>query len=232
MASNTNNGGSRPGEASSPANGSGSPGVRYGEPLSAGVLESPAAERNKQPILEVLRRVLPRRGAVLEIASGTGQHVVHFARALPPLSWQPTDADETLLDTIRQRLRTEPLDNVHPPLHLDVQETPWPALAADAVLCINMIHIAPWAAAEGLLLGSSRLLSSGSPLILYGPYKLEGRHTAPSNAAFDASLRARDPEWGVRDLDEVTEAAKRYGFAFEESVALPANNLVVVLRKR
>jgi hypothetical protein len=193
--------------------------------------DSPAAERNKQPILDVLLRVLPAEGTVLEIASGTGQHVVHFARALPQLIWQPSEPDAELRDTIRERLDSEGLQNVRAPLALDVLVDVWPITSADAVLCSNMIHIAPWSATEGLVRHASRLLASGAPLILYGPFKRRGRRTAPSNEAFDASLRARDPAWGVRDLDEVTALAQRHGFELAEVVEMPANNLTVVLRR-
>jgi SAM-dependent methyltransferase len=206
--------------------------TRFGEPLAAaGILDSPAAERNKGPILEVLVRVLPAQGAVLEVASGTGQHVVCFARALPDLHWRPSDVAPELLEAIRSRLAAAALPNVAPPLALDVLEPRWPDVAADAVLCINMIHIAPWRAARGLFAHAARLLASGAPLILYGPYKRSGTHTAPSNAAFDESLRARNPEWGVRDLDDVTALGAELGFRRDEVVAMPANNLTVVYRR-
>jgi SAM-dependent methyltransferase len=193
--------------------------------------DHPSGERNKRPILEVLRRVLPPTGTVLEIASGTGQHVVHFARALPELIWQPSEADEQLCDAIRERLRAAALPNVREPLLLDVCDDAWLSMAADAIVCINMIHIAPWSATEGLMRHARRLLESGELLILYGPFKRSGRHTAPSNAAFDASLRAQDPDWGVRDLDDVTTLAERCDFERAEIVAMPANNLTVVFRR-
>jgi SAM-dependent methyltransferase len=204
---------------------------RFGEILAAGGAESPAAERNKQPILAVLERVLPARGTVLEIASGTGQHVVHFARALPRLEWQPTDPDGELRAVIAARVAAAQLPNVRPPLELDVLDGSWPSAAADAVLCSNMIHIAPAAATPALLRGAARVLGAGAPLALYGPYKRDGRHTSASNAAFDDSLRARDPDWGVRDLDEVAAAALGHGFELGEVVEMPANNLMVVLRR-
>lgn len=203
----------------------------YGERHAAGLLESPAAERNKQPILEVLERALPPRGVVLEIASGTGQHVVHFARALPALEWQPSDPDAALRQTIERRLALDPERNVRTPLTLDVHDEPWPIERADALVCINMIHIAPWSAAVALFRGAGRRLPAGAPLVLYGPYKQGGRHTAPSNAAFDESLRARNAEWGVRDLEEVTALAGEHGFAPVEVVAMPANNLTVVFAR-
>ncbi len=193
--------------------------------------ESPAAERNKQAILEVLERLLPTVGTVLEVASGTGQHVVHFARALPRLVWQPSEPDPELRTATAARAAAAALDNLRPPLELDVLEERWPPLAADAMLCINMIHIAPWAATLGLLEHAADLLPSGAPLVLYGPYLRDGRHTAPSNEAFDASLRARNPEWGVRDVGEVASVAARLGFELGEVVAMPANNFTVELRR-
>ncbi|HEY8519486.1 MAG TPA: DUF938 domain-containing protein [Gammaproteobacteria bacterium] len=207
------------------------PHTRYGESLAGELLESPAAERNKQPILEVLERVLPRGGLVLEVASGTGQHVVHFARGLLELSWQPTEPDEALRAALERRRAAAGLPNVRAALALDVTRRPWPVTQADAIVCINMIHIAPWEAAEGLLEGAAEVLPAGAPLVLYGPFMIDGRHTAPSNAAFDASLRARNPAWGVRDLRDVRALAERCGFAYAERVAMPANNLTVVFRR-
>ncbi len=170
-------------------------------------------------------------GIVLEIASGTGQHVVHFARALPALQWQPTDADPELRSAVAARAASAALENVLPPLALDVLDAAWPVTAADAVLCINMIHIAPRAATAALLRGSARLLRGGAPLILYGPYKRGGRHTAASNEAFDASLRARNPDWGIRDLDEVAASARDNGFDLRDVVSMPANNLTVLFER-
>jgi SAM-dependent methyltransferase len=197
----------------------------------ASLKDHPSGERNKQPILEVLQRVLPPVGTVLEIASGTGQHVVHFARALPALTWQPSEADAECREAIHARLRAAPLANIREPLALDVHDDAWPLMAADAIVCINMIHIAPWTATEGLVKHAGRLLAAGKPLILYGPYKRGGRHTAPSNEAFDTGLRARDPAWGVRDLDDVTTLAARHGFGPPDVIAMPANNLTVVFRR-
>ena len=190
-------------------------------------LDAPATGRNREPILAVLRRVLPAEGLVLEVASGTGQHAAWFGAALPGLVWQPTDRDPTHRASIAAW--TEGLPSVRPPLDLDTTRRPWPVQRADAVVCINMIHIAPWAACLGLLEGAAELLPPGAPLVLYGPYKRGGAHTAPSNAAFDADLRARDPNWGVRDLEAVQEAAA--GFVLEEVVEMPANNLTVVFRR-
>jgi cyclopropane fatty-acyl-phospholipid synthase-like methyltransferase len=204
---------------------------RYGETLADGLLESPAAERNKEPILDAMRSRLPSTGVALEIASGTGQHVVHFARALPALTWQPTDADDQLRTAAAERIRAAGLSNVRAPLRLDVLAPEWPLVAVDAIVCINMIHIAPWSASKALLAGASRLLQRGAPLFLYGPYKRGGRHTAASNEAFDESLRARNPEWGVRDLDDVERCAEEHGFALAEVTTMPANNLIVVFER-
>lgn len=194
-------------------------------------LSAPSAARNRDPILAVLRRVLPESGLVLEIASGTGQHVVHFARALPKLDWQPTELDAQGRRSIAAWIASEGLANVRAPLALDVRALPWPVPAADALVCANLIHIAPWAVTEALFAGAALALREASPLVLYGPYALQGRHTAPSNAAFDRDLRERNPEWGVRDLDEVAAAALARGFALVEAVPMPANNFCVHFRK-
>lgn len=196
----------------------------------AGAPYSAAAERNKGPILDVLRRVLPEEGLVLEIASGTGRHVSHFAAALPKLRWQPTDADSELREWISASVAAD-LGNVNAALQLDVLNTPWPVREADALLCINMIHISPWAATVALFDGARDTLSAEDVLFLYGPYRRDDRHTAPSNEAFDASLRSRDPQWGVRDLEEVERTAEQAGYILEEVVAMPANNFSVIFRK-
>jgi SAM-dependent methyltransferase len=198
--------------------------------LFDGALTSPSVARNREPILAVLRRVLPAGGIVLEIASGTGEHAMHFAAALPELTWQPTDRDPEARRSIAARRAAAVLPNLLPPLELDAAAPSWPVERADAIVAINMIHIAPWSAAEGLMAGAARLLAPGGILYLYGPYQENGRHTAPSNAAFDASLRARDPEWGVRDVGAVAELAARHGLALAERVAMPANNLSLVFR--
>lgn len=190
-----------------------------------------AAERNKGPILEVLRRVLPEEGVILEIASGTGQHVLHFAAALPELTWQPTDADPEMRKLISANVGAANLSNINTVSELDVLKTPWPVSKADALLCINMIHISPWAATVALFDGARDILSTDDVLFLYGPYRRDDRHTAPSNEAFDASLRSRDPQWGVRDLEEVERTAEPAGFILEEVVAMPANNFSVIFRK-
>lgn len=192
-------------------------------------LHSPAAERNKDVILDVLSRSLPQTGIVLEIASGSGQHIVHFARALPNLRWQPSDVDSASLDSIAARIAQSGLGNVDSPLRLDVHEHPWALNRADVVICINMIHISPWSATEALFEGAAALLDEGAPLILYGPFMRHGKQTAPSNAAFDRSLRTRNPEWGVRDLETVASLAGRHGFSLGEVNEMPANNLSVML---
>ena len=192
---------------------------------------APAPERNKEPILAVLRRVLPANGLVLEIASGTGQHVVHFAQALPGLTWQPSDADLEMHASIEAWTVEAGLANVRAPVALDVRAPVWPLERADAVLCINMVHISPWEATLGLMKGAGRLLGVGGILFLYGPYRRFGAHTAPSNEVFDAQLRRSNSQWGVRDLEAVVDAARQNGFVLSEVIEMPANNFSVVLRK-
>jgi len=203
-----------------------------GERLADGRWFTPSAERNRDPILAVLARVLPQTGLVLEIGSGTGQHVVHFAAALPRLTWQPSDPDAEFRESVRSWLAREKLANVRAPVELDVRRLPWPVTQADAVLSINMIHVAPWAATGALVAGAKRLLPDGGMLFLYGPYRRFGGHTASSNEAFDAALRASDPEWGLRDLEAVVELAGVAELDLAEVVAMPANNFSVVFRKR
>jgi SAM-dependent methyltransferase len=198
---------------------------------SPGGLVAPAVARNRDPILAVLREVLPERGTVLEIASGSGEHAIYFAAALPRLTWQPSDVDRHALESIAAYRASARLGNVLAPLELDVQAPSWPISRADAVVCINMIHIAPWFAAEGLMAGAGRVLRPGGVLYLYGPFQELGRHTAPSNEVFDASLRARNPAWGVRDLGEVAELALSHRLRMVERVTMPANNLSVVLHR-
>jgi SAM-dependent methyltransferase len=191
----------------------------------------PHVARNRAPILEVLRRVLPREGLVLEIASGGGEHAAYFAQNLPGLRWQPTDANAEMFDSIAAHRAAAGVANLLAPLQLDVTSPQWPVERADALVCCNMIHIAPWAATEGLIAGAGRTLAPGGILYLYGPYKIEGRHTAPSNEDFDTSLRARNPLWGVRDLTEVSRLAERHGLALAETASMPANNLSVIFRR-
>jgi hypothetical protein len=196
-----------------------------------GRISAPAAERNKQPIIDVLARVLPERGEVIEIASGTGQHVAHFAAALPALNWQPTEPQADMHDSIAAWIEAGSLSNVRPPIVLDVSKHPWPVRRAEAIVCINMIHIAPWQATLDLMRGAGEILSARGVLFLYGPYRRFGAHTAPSNEAFDADLRSRNPAWGIRDLEAVEDIAKRNGLRLIETVAMPANNFSVVFGK-
>ena len=189
---------------------------------------APAAERNRQPILGVLRRVLPPAGLVLEIASGTGQHAIFFSEHLPDHQWQPTDASPEAVQSIGAWVDESNHTNLLGPLELDVRSSPWPVANANALVCINMIHISPWETTEALFQGASQTLAAGSPMITYGPYRLHGEHTAPSNAAFDQSLRSRNARWGVRDIDELLDLGGRTCFTLEEQIGMPANNTVLV----
>ncbi len=189
---------------------------------------APATLRNREAIADVLANVLPARGTVLEIASGSGEHCAYFARRFPHLTWQPSDPDGAARASIDAW--SAGIGNVRPALDVDAASPDWPVDDAAAVLCINMIHISAWSATLGLLRGAGQLLTSGAPLFLYGPFRRAGHPTAPSNEAFDASLKARDPRWGLRDLSEVVAAA--HGFALEQVVEMPANNLSVVLRRQ
>jgi SAM-dependent methyltransferase len=201
-------------------------------PFEGGRLLSPSAERNKAPVAEVLKQVLPDRGLVLEVGSGTGQHIVHFAREAPHLTWQPSERDGECLQSIALWLAAEGPANVLAPLRLDVGELPWPIASAAAVVSLNMIHIAPWAAGMALIRGAAAVLGPGAVLFLYGPFRRGDKHTSPSNEAFDRQLRTQDPAWGVRDLEEVARYAAAHGFGSPATHDMPANNLSVVLRKR
>lgn len=194
-------------------------------------LTSPSVARNRDPILAVLRRVLPKDGFVLEIASGTGEHAVHFAAALPQLTWQPTDQDEQALSSVTAYRSRSGLPNLLPPLVLDAAGVDWPVLHADAIVAINMVHITPWRATQGLMAGAGRVLSRDGLIYLYGAYKENGIHTAPSNERFDLDLRRRNPEWGVRDLADMTKLADRHGLKLVEHIPMPANNLSLIFRK-
>jgi SAM-dependent methyltransferase len=194
-------------------------------------LFAPATARNREPILEVLRHHLPRRGLVLEVASGSGEHTAHFAAAFPELVFQPSDPDSGARASIDAWTAALGLTNVRPALALDAAAHDWPIAAADVVLCINMIHISPWSAAEGLMRGAARVLSKSGVLYLYGPFRREGQQTAPSNAAFDRSLRAQNPDWGVRELEAVAALAETHGFGPPVVEQMPANNLSLVFRK-
>ena len=202
-----------------------------GEKLADGKWFIPAAERNKSPILDVLARVLPRQGVVLEIASGTGQHVIHFAKALSALTWQPSDPDAELRESIVLRVREEQRANVNSPIDLDVSKLPWPLQTADAVVAINLIHVAPWSATLALFEGAKALLSTDHVLFLYGPYRRFGQDTAESNAQFDLDLRAHNPEWGLRDLEIVSDVAAGAGFVLAETIEMPANNFSLVFKR-
>jgi hypothetical protein len=197
---------------------------------------APATGRNRDPILAVLQQVLPPSGTVLEISSGTGEHAVYFAPRLPHLTWLPTEP--AWLDSIEAWIAAQPSPNLLPPQLLDVEQSPWPVEQQPptppitALVNINMLHIAPWSACLGLMAGAGRILPVGGLLYLYGPYKRQGKHTADSNEAFDASLRTRDPSWGVRDLEAVVEAAQQQGFALSQVVEMPANNYSVILKQK
>jgi len=192
---------------------------------------SPAADRNKTPILEVLTRVLPGPAAVLEIASGSGQHAEHFAAARPDWDWQPTEADATALASIASR--TSALANVRPPLMLDVLAPRWSDSLGhfDGLYCANMLHISEWQTCAALMRGAARHLGPGGALVLYGPYLVDGEPTAPGNVAFDADLRRRNPGWGVRRLADVSVEAERASLTLERRVDMPANNLMLVFRR-
>jgi len=187
--------------------------------------------RNAEPIAEILASFLPVRGLVLEIASGTGEHAVHFARTFPRLLWQPSDPDPAALRSIDAWRGEAELFNLLPAVSLDTRAAEWPVAEADAILAINMVHISPWAATVGLMRGAGRLLAPGAPLYLYGAYLQSDVETAPSNLAFDIWLKAENAEWGVRDLDDVVAEADRHGLTVETVVPMPANNLSVVFRK-
>ena len=194
-------------------------------------LFSPAATRNAAPITEVLKRVLPPSGLVLEIASGSGEHAVHFARALPALLWQPSDPDKAARRSILAHARAAGLANIRSPLAIDAIHQPWPVARADAVVAINMIHIANCDATIGLMAGAEATLADGGVLYLYGPFREDGAHTAPSNAAFDYSLRARNTSWGVRDIEAVRAAGRTHDLHLVERVAMPANNLSLIFHR-
>lgn len=200
--------------------------------MSSSALHSPAAERNGPPILAELLRLLPSTGRALEIASGTGQHAAHFAAALPGWRWQPTEHEVATFPSIVAWAREAGLSNVEPPLQLDVTGFPWPVVDPyDLIYCANMIHIAPWAACLALLDGARQHLAARGLLVLYGPYRIGGQHTADSNAAFDAELRSRDARWGVRDLEAVVDEARARQLKLRERIAMPANNQLLVFAR-
>lgn len=190
---------------------------------------APATTRNREPIAAVLADELPARGLALEVASGSGEHCAFFAERFPALQWQPSDPDADALASIADWCADLP--NVLPPLMLDAAEAAWPIGAADAILCINMVHISPWEATLGLMAGAGRLLAPGAPLFLYGPYRQRGVPTAESNEAFDVSLKTRNPAWGLRHVEDVSAAAAAQGLVLDRLVAMPANNLSLVFRR-
>jgi hypothetical protein len=190
---------------------------------------APATARNREPIAAVLDEVLPTQGLVLEVASGSGEHCAAFATRFPHLRWQPSDTEEESRASIADWCHG--LANVLPPLALDAAADDWPLGQADAILCINMVHISPWKATLGLIAGAGRLLGARAPLVLYGPYRQRGVPTAESNEAFDASLKARNPNWGLRQVEDVSAAAAAHGFLLQQLVPMPANNLTLVFRR-
>ena len=205
---------------------------RFYEDSAAGARRSaPAALRNRQPIAEVLEEWLPERGLVLEIASGTGEHAVHFAGRFPALDWQPSDVHPDALASIRTWRAECGLPNMREPLTIDASSPAWPIEQADAVLSINMVHISPWASALGLLDGVARILPAGAPLILYGPWLKDDVPAAPTNMDFDADLKRRDPAWGLRRVEDFAAAADKRGLRLIETPAMPANNMMLLLRR-
>lgn len=192
---------------------------------------APATERNRAPIAEVLARELPQSGLVLEVASGTGEHAVFLAKCFPHLDWLPSDADPAAIASIAAWREEFPGANLHEPVLLDAAGCGWPLDCADAILCVNMVHISPWEATEGLFAGAARILAAGAPLILYGPYFEEGVETAASNLEFDRSLKARDPRWGLRKLASMDALGRARGFGRTARYPMPANNLTLVYRR-
>ena len=192
---------------------------------------APATVRNRDFILDVLRDVLPTTGVILEIASGSGEHVIHFARNLPSLVFQPSDPEPDALLSVAAWMKAAEVANVRAPIVLDASRSPWPIASADGIICINMVHISPWDASVGLIRGAAAILPPGSPLYLYGPYKRKGFATAPSNEAFDRNLRDRNPIWGLRDLEAIAAIAQSAGFSIPDITEMPANNLSIVFRR-
>ncbi len=193
---------------------------------------APATQRNREPILAVLRRILPASGLLIEIAAGSGEHGAFLAPHFSGLAWQPSDIDSDNLASIDAwRTETE-ADNLLPPIRLDVRERPWPVDPAAAVFCANMIHISPWDCTPALMMGAGEALVPGGTLVVYGPFMVDGAHTAPSNADFDVWLKEQNPAWGVRDLGAVADEAARAGLAHVETIPMPANNMTVIWRKR
>ena len=207
-------------------------GRRFYEAPALGARRSaPAALRNREPIAEVLDEWLPSTGLVLEIASGSGEHAIYFAERFPQLEWQPTDIHPGALASIAAWREETGLSNVREPVALDAASADWPVDRADAVLSINMVHISPWKSALGLLDGAARLLASGKPLIMYGPWLKDDVATVDSNLAFDADLKRRDPEWGLRRVEDFTKAAAERGLRLDAVHAMPANNMMILFRR-
>ena len=192
---------------------------------------APATERNREPIGDRLADILPAKGAVLEIASGSGEHALYLARRFPALDWLPSDPDPGSIGSIAAWREAEGPPNLRAPVRLDASASDWPVDRADAMLCVNMIHISPWDATQGLFAGAARILPQGAPLAIYGPFLSEDIETAPSNLQFDQSLRARDPRWGLRDLADVVDLAGRHGLELAARHAMPANNLFLHFRR-
>jgi cyclopropane fatty-acyl-phospholipid synthase-like methyltransferase len=193
---------------------------------------APATQRNRDSIVAVLRDILPENGSVLEIASGTGEHIIHFAAYFPQFTWQPSDYDPAGLDSITAWIAESRLPNIAPPVLIDSAAPVWAVDQADAIVCINMVHISPWKATVGLFAGAAKLLTPGAPLYLYGPYIEADQRTASSNEAFDASLRTANPLWGLRSVEDVTALADAAGFVLENRIAMPANNLSLIFHRR
>ena len=191
----------------------------------------PHVARNREAILQVLRRLLPPQGLVLEVASGSGEHAAYFAERLPSLIWQPSDLDPSSLASIAAHRTAADAPNLLAPVCLDATSEQWPVESADALVCINMIHISPWVVSEGLMAGARRVLRMGGVIYLYGPYKIDGRHTAQSNKEFDAWLRTQNAQWGVRDFADMADLAARNDFVLIETVPMPANNLSIIFKR-
>ncbi len=204
----------------------------YEAPATGQRRSAPAALRNREPIAEVLRDWLPATGLVLEIASGTGEHAVYFAERFPALEWQPSDLHPDALASIAAWRASAGLPNVRAPVTLDASSPDWPIGNADAVFSINMVHISPWASALGLLDGAARILSDGAPLILYGPWLADDVQAVRSNLDFDSDLKRRDPKWGLRKVEDFVAAAEERGLDLLERRAMPANNMMLLLRRR
>lgn len=204
----------------------------YEAPAEGPRRSAPAALRNREPIADVLAEWLPTTGLVVEIASGSGEHALYFAERFPELEWQPSDVHPDALASIQGWRRAAGLANVREAIAIDSAWPDWPIERADAVLSINMVHISPWASALGLIRGSARLLPRAAPLILYGPWLKDDISTAPSNLAFDSDLKGRDPEWGLRRVEDFAAAATGEGLELVETRQMPANNLMLLLRRR